>query len=167
LPLNLERAMSVHHEDMVKHGIGRLQDSVADLIDNSQALARTALAEATHALQHSREQAADAAQDALRFSRDRAQKSYGQMEKMAGRQPVAAIAIGVAIGAVLGFVLHAGAAKSRPTARSPKAPSAAKTAGARVASKPMKGERAAKKTGDGTGPIRRKRTATAPVEQTH
>jgi ElaB/YqjD/DUF883 family membrane-anchored ribosome-binding protein len=158
----------VHPEEMVRHGIDRLQESVADLIDNSQALARTALVEAAQALQHSREQASDAAQDAFRFSRDRAQKSYGQMERMAGEQPLAAMAIGVAIGAVLGFILHASATRPRTAARPPKAAPAKNAAAARPA--PLNGERpvAAKKTGGaGARAARPKRPAAAPTDRAH
>jgi ElaB/YqjD/DUF883 family membrane-anchored ribosome-binding protein len=109
--------MSSSLEGTVKHGIGRLEGSVADLIDNSQALARSAFVEAVEAFQHGREQARGTAHDALSYSRDRAHRSYDQFEKIVGRQPLLATVIGVGIGVALGFLLHASATKPIPTVK--------------------------------------------------
>ena len=155
----------VHAEDMVKHGIERLQASVADLIDSSQSLARSALVDAAEAFQHGREQAGDVAHDALRYSRDRARRGYGEVEAMASRDPLMAIAIGVGIGMVVGFLLHAITPKPAPAVQAPEAvPAPEETrlaATARTRARPAAKKAPAATDNDAPRPARRRRTPAA------
>ena len=107
----------LHLEDAIRHGIERLQASVVDLIENSQALARSALIEGADVVEQGRRQARSAAHDAFDYSRDRAMRSYDQFGRIAGRQPMATTTIALGVGLVLGFIICAASARPALAAR--------------------------------------------------
>ena len=116
-----------HMDDVARRGAKRLRSTVADLVDDGQDLLRGKLLEAADILQYTRDQAAENAREAMDRARDKAQASFGDLERWAGKRPLATAAAAVGIGVILGLALH----RSSKASVESKAAPAAKPARAR------------------------------------
>ena len=95
-------------EGTVKQGVGRVQDAVGGLVGSDNTQVKGKLNEAAGSLQNTYGQVKDQAQDALDQARSTVQDAYGEVEEFTKEQPLTAIAIGVGLGLVLGFMLRGG-----------------------------------------------------------
>ena len=84
-------------EGGLKKGVGRVQDAFGGLTGDNEAQAKGKLNQATGAVQ-----------DAVGQVRERAGDLYGDIEDYAKDQPLAALAVALGVGLILGFTLRGG-----------------------------------------------------------
>ena len=84
-------------EGAVRKGVGRVQDAVGGLTGDGRTQADGKL-----------NQAAGSVQDLVGQARDRASDLYGEVESYAKEQPLAALAVTLGLGVVIGLVLSGG-----------------------------------------------------------
>ena len=84
-------------EGGLKKGVGRVQDAFGGLTGDDRTQAKGKLNEA-----------AGSVQDAVGQARERAQDLFDEVEGYAKAQPLAALGGALAVGVLLGFILHGG-----------------------------------------------------------
>ena len=84
-------------EGGLKKGFGRVQDAVGGLTGDSETQAKGKL-----------NQAAGSVQDVVGQARDTAEDFYSDLEGYAREQPLAALAVTLGVGVVLGLIMRGG-----------------------------------------------------------
>ncbi len=95
-------------EGAAKKGIGQLQDAAGDLVGSDKTQAKGKLNEAAGSVQNAYGQVKDQASDMVDQARGQAEDIYEQIGSFVQDQPMAAVAIGVGVGVVLGMMLRGG-----------------------------------------------------------
>ena len=95
-------------EGAAKQGLGRVQDAVGGLTGGDKTQLKGKINEAAGTVQNAYGQAKDQASDVLDQARDQFQDSYDQVEAFVREQPLAATAVAVGVGLVLGLMLRGG-----------------------------------------------------------
>ncbi len=95
-------------EGAAKQGLGRVQDAAGGLLGNDKAQAKGKMNEAAGSVQNAYGQIKDQAADVMDQARDQAEDVYEQLETFVRDQPMAAVAVGLGLGLVLGMMLRGG-----------------------------------------------------------
>jgi hypothetical protein len=83
-----------------------IQGSMSQLLEDGEELMRAKLDEAVVLLEQTRRQAETGAKEALEAASVQAQKSYGGLQKLAFRRPLATAAAALGVGLAMGLILR-------------------------------------------------------------